>query len=235
MPQTLEASGLFAARSAEQSEKSLGGQKVLEPEKLMPLVYEEVVKDFSYDCCISATGTLIDVLEKRYSVEAYPLMVELMVFNPFVTELIEKHGFPEKANVALLESWTSHNKGWCVGVGLKGQGKASDGTLGLDGHLVAIAIDDQGQRAIMDPSLGQAARPNRGMPLTPLCFRVNDVFLKGEKSRGVIVHGCLHMYRAHAGNKRFKKAPDWKKVRRIDAIDRVLKRLDLESPLSTRG
>ena len=208
--------------------------RMLDPDKLLPIVYEEVCRDFPADCCVPSTGTLIDVLKRRYGVKAYPLMVELFIFNPFVTKLIEEHGFPSKEDQGLLKEWTNHEKGWCVSIGAKGQGVCSDGTIGLNGHLVAIAEDSEGQKVLMDPSVPQANRPIRDMNLTPISCAAKEGFLSGEKNAGVIVNGCLHLYKSDPKNEHYKGAPDWRKGRRKDSIRRVLKRLDLETPSHER-
>lgn len=197
---------------------------MLEPVRVMRIIYGEVSRDFGPDCCVSAVGATIDILDALYNIKSEPLCVELQIFNPYVTRKIEANdGFPKE--LATLKSWVAHPKGWAVAVGQDGNGKASDGTGGLNGHMVVIAIDESNNKILLDPSIAQASRPKKRMHLGPLAIPAPEEFLAGKASTGRVVRSCLHLYRAITHNKDYTKAPDWERWKRFAAMNRVIKRI----------
>ena len=119
----------------------------------------EVVRDemrigslYRPDCCIAATAILIDVLD-YFRLNARPLSVIATVFNPAMSERIEREGMPTLEEAE--RDWFPYGcYSLAVGVGDPEAGK-------WPGHLVANLAD----RVLIDLTLDQADRPQHGIVL----------------------------------------------------------------------
>jgi hypothetical protein len=97
------------------------------------------------------------------------------------------------------------------------------------GHLGVVVPDAFGQRhALLDLTIVQANRPNFGVVLQPMCLKVTDEFLSGQKPFIGEFNSCLFAYAALPDDHSYKESPAWTVTEGLDgAAHAVLRRLGL--------
>jgi hypothetical protein len=166
------------------------------------------------DCCIAATAILIEVLD-YFRLNARPLSVIATVFNPAMSERIEREGMPtlEKAE----RDWFPCGcYSLAVGVGDPEPGK-------WPGHLVANLAD----QVLIDLTLDQADRPQHDIVLPmPIMAPLPAEFLTEGGQMAGKVNGCRVVYEARPGDRSFERSNDWKnRKRRADVVGVAIRRL----------
>jgi hypothetical protein len=166
------------------------------------------------DCCIAAAAILIDVLD-YFRLTAKPLSVIATVFNPQMTERIEREGVPTREEAE--RDWFPRGC-WALAVGT---GDPEPGKW--PGHLVATL----GERVLLDLTLDQADRPRRGIALPmPLVVPFPAAFLAGDGEISGIVNGCRVVYQARPDDRTFENSRDWVvKKRRSTVVGAAIRRL----------
>lgn len=156
------------------------------------------VLDGKYDvdkgACIAATRVAIEVLA-HYGIAAKPLSVDLLVMNA-------------ASGVAAAEGrdWQNNvSGGWTVAIVRQQDVPPSK----WGGHLVAVTADE-----IIDLSLPQANRPDRGIEVTP-----SRLPLTGERRTGFLAGneqmvytdpgGITLVYRARPRDRTYTTSPNW--------------------------
>lgn len=151
------------------------------------------------DSCILATALLVDVLPD-FGIRAQPFSVGVLISN--------------RQAIADLRDPDA----WVIGLGvpreLRPEGvpvRVVPGRLrpGWDGHLVALT-----ERFLIDPTLPQASRPERGLHLEPLVLPVSPAFASGQLSiEGLLDGGGRLGYYPAPNNRAWRTAPDWRNVK----------------------
>jgi hypothetical protein len=142
--------------------------------RLCEVVREELHIGTLYrpDCCIAATAILNEVLD-YFKLTARPLSVIATVFNPVMSERIEREGMPTLEEAE--RDWFPRGcHSLAVGAGDPEPGK-------WPGHLVTVL----GGRVLIDLTLDQANRPQHGIVLpVPIIAPPGRGFLDGGGRTG---------------------------------------------------
>jgi hypothetical protein len=159
------------------------------------------------DCCIPATAIVIDVLD-HFRLDARPLSVTVSVFNPTMTERIDREGMPTPEDAE--RDWFQSG---CHSIGI---GLGDDDQPGRwAGHLVANLAD----RVLIDLTLPQANRPAHGIDLPEVILApIEEGFLQARHALAATLNGCLVIYQARPGDRSFERSPDWRSKKRRDSI-----------------
>jgi hypothetical protein len=169
------------------------------------------------DCCIPATAILCDVLD-YFKLPAKPLSVIACIYNPLMTERLEREGMPTREEAE--RDWFPQGC-YSIGVGL---GEREPGKW--PGHLVALLAG----KVLVDLTLDQAERPEHNVILpVPIIAAVGADFLEpGNVARG-LVNGCRVDYVARPEDRSFERSNDWKSKKRRDGVVAVcIRRLKKE-------
>jgi hypothetical protein len=203
---------------AQDLEKATGPARPFLP-RLCEVVREElkIGTVFRPDCCIAATAILIDVLD-YFHLTARPLSVIATVFNPAMSERIEREGMPTLEQ-AEADWFPKGCYSLAVGLGENEPGK-------WPGHLVAALAD----RVLMDLTLDQADRPHQGIVLpVPVVAPFPAEFLTGEGEISGLVGNCRVVYQARPEDRSFQRSRDWTvKKRRNHIVGAAIRRLKRE-------
>lgn len=183
-------------------------------EHINNVVRQSVLTSHNADSCVASIFVLRDVLRIGFSVEAHPRAVTLLIFNPYVTNLINE-GLTDFKKIC---EEAHSEKGWSVGVGFGKQ----EGPKKWPGHLIAITKDSEGL-LLWDTSLDQASRPHKDMNLGPLVHRVpTDPYDGGFIS--LMLRKCMLVYQPKkASESLLEGVPDWTRSARLkQSVDRSL-------------
>lgn len=165
-------------------------------EHLEPKFYSEMGKlirkqilanGYTADSCIATTAATTTAL-RMLDVDAYPLSVQVMVINDVLFQWALEHDgqFPEAGSPEYPPG---------------GYG------LGVTRHVVTIAE----RRWMLDYSIDQANREDKGIILEPLVMPVEEAWLRGRQGHYVFRHrGTVLYYTARPGDKWWKDSPNWK-------------------------
>lgn len=157
---------------------------------------QRILREWMPDSCIASTAIALDVLE-YFSIPARPLPVVVSIFNPEAVQMLDK-------GITDMNEWNKVGA-WSVGVGMGERAFRPDR---WSGHLVAL-VDET---ILLDLSLDQASRTEKGIILTPTKAPMPDDFFTGSPLVGEL-NGCTVIYKYKA-NEEFRNAPDWKEKRR---------------------
>jgi hypothetical protein len=142
--------------------------------------------------CISSVRILTEVLD-YFGHSSEPLPCTTMVFNAKGYELAEQ-GVP-------VDQWPPE----AHSVGALGSGRLKPEVNGWDGHLVALVEDHW----LVDPSLDQFSRPERGITTVPV---VLDVTMWTDRSRACQwgrPDGQVLVYQVMPSPGPWRESPDW--------------------------
>lgn len=164
---------------------------------------KHILTEWHADSCIASTRVLMTVLD-YFGYPSEPMPVRLAVFTRQGWDMAER-GVP-------VAEWP--NEAWSVGINGSG---ATNGKR-WDGHLVvSLVVDDN--RFMLDPSIDQVSRPQRGIILTPSIFGIEEwpagTPLRFERpSDGLVI-----MYDRLVDAGSWRRSPDWSErawlVRRV--------------------
>jgi len=176
-----------------------------------------ILERYFPDSCVLSTAVTIELCKKLGIKGVEPLSCTVVAYNPELTEKMKEKGR------FITEQDEFNDAEYSVGVGFI-EGK-HNGLKGWGGHLIAVGKD-----FLVDLSLDQASRPERGMNFTPLLWlaetskdrqRLKD-FIHGDINLIVMLeNGCTLSY--HRIELDHTVSPDWiNKDRRIDIVKKVL-------------
>jgi hypothetical protein len=78
---------------------------------------------------------------------------------------------------------------------------------------------------LIDLTLPQASRPQRGILMAPAAIQVGDDFLDGTDRRVVTMNGSELHYQARPEDQSFMRSPDWcDRQRHRDVVQDILRR-----------
>lgn len=134
-------------------------------------------QDFAAASCIASTAITIEVL-RLHGISAVPFPCKVLVFNaPFVQRIEREDRFPDAAETIV---WTTGTDLWSVGLGFSRPHEQHVG------HYVALAEG----RYLIDASIDQASRPEKGINLPPVMVGdVNPDFRDGKAGTNYQVLG----------------------------------------------
>lgn len=164
----------------------------------------EILKHYRVDSCIASTRVIFDLL-KRYELKPRAVACHARVLNPQLVKRINETGRYPQTNEEIVR-WSEEDGSWNVGIG--GTGERREGRW--DGHLVALAFG----RVLIDASIDQANRPKHNIELPPIAATVPDGWLEGDQLV-VEERGCLVLYKAQPGERRWLQTAGWKMHREI--------------------
>jgi len=183
-------------------------QRFLDPMHLLYLRKQILSSGARVDSCIWSIRVLIEITRAKWSrIKISPLTVELFVFNKIFADWIRENGFEIPPSVGVRLGAMG---GRYLVIGdrehIPEEGK-------WPGHLVAIARTTTGEDYLIDLSIDQAHRPQKGISLRePLAFKITKPnFLQGKAIETGNVNDCLLVYAPHLEDKSYETTPDWTK------------------------
>lgn len=176
-------------------------------ERVLPLMLDH----YEPGCCILVTRVVVETL-RALGFQAAPLPCYVLAWNPRGAQLLDAGQTPMQV--------TEDDEAWSVGVGVPG---APEEAGRWNGHL-ALTVDGY----LSDMTLGQAARPQRGMPLGPLTVGLptpRKEFLRGRSSLSFSgFGGCRLEYAVRPENRGFLESRDWTvRERRASLVDAAVR------------
>lgn len=160
---------------------------------IVNVVRQEVLRGWQRDSCIASSRVLSEVL-RYFGYTSEPFPVSVCAFN--------KAGF-ERLNTGDHDVANWPEEAWSVGI--QGSGVSKDNRW--DGHLVLL-VDG---RWLVDPSLDQVSRPQRGIELHPAVLdtghwadKTHDAWAWRDDEDGTVL-----MYAAMAEPGDWRRSADW--------------------------
>lgn len=179
--------------------------------EVVPPIMREI--GYSQRTCVLQTRIATVVLREQ-GVRARPLACDLLVGNAAWLRLMGELGRYPNVNEFRGEEWT-------VGVAAENPDPA---VPGYNGHVVTVVEEAH----VLDLTVDQASRPQKGIVLTPVRWIAPGGFLTGEAPALFDVGGCLVKYDARPRDEDFMRAPDWTepvktggRVARVNPLPRV--------------
>ncbi len=162
------------------------------------------------DNCIAVTKLAVMTL-RAFAIDAKPGAAKVIIFNAEAVAILEAGGDVEMVKAG---RGGAHSIG--IGYGIAGAGRYL-------GHLVAIVENE----VLLDLSLDQASRTNKGIALVPTILRLKGQALDSTPLSWTTREGVQLIYSFH-NDKTYTSAPDWRRdsiykpmvgvmVRRIEA------------------
>lgn len=137
------------------------------------------------DSCIESTAAALDFL-RRQGISGRELSVTVQAFNEPAWTLVEAGVMPnDEAGAAV---WEMRNA-WSIGVGYFDGPVPPPGRFG--GHLVAVV---HGARWLVDLSIDQASRPEKGLTIRPTVIRFGAIGKPETSLTAVSADGVLLVY-----------------------------------------
>jgi hypothetical protein len=168
------------------------------------------------DSCIAAARVLVDVFD-RLHVKARSLAVAVDVFNPAMVARAKAEGDRLPADTEEYQRWVEGSGCWWLTLG--GGGDPEPGKW--PGHVGVVAWES----VLLDLTLPQATRAQRGIALAPAVIQVGAEFLDGSERRVVAMSGSELHYLARPDDRSFMSSPDWcDRQRHRDVIKDILRR-----------
>jgi hypothetical protein len=185
-------------------------------------VVRELVEHQHQHHCIEGAALMMKVLHQRGFSEAYPLAVQVEIFNKAFQEYIETYGPPndEVSRKALNDTGAAS-----IRIG----GRAEEIPKSQwPGHVVVVVPGViEGRHILLDPTIIQAEKPEWGIRLQPLILLVKDQFASGEAPHRIKVLGSLLIYHAFPDDHSYSDAGDLMAIGGLDeAALHVLGRLN---------
>lgn len=168
------------------------------------------------DSCIAATRVLIDVFD-RLHVKVRPLSVTVDIFNAALVARAEAEGGRLPVDDEEYQRWIAETGCWWLTMGSGGDPEPGK----WSGHVGVVAWE----KVLIDLTLPQATRPQRGIVLAPVAVEVGESFLDGSDRRVVPMNGCELHYQARPEDRSFMHSPDWcDRQRHRDVVAEILRR-----------
>ena len=127
-----------------------------------------------------------------------------------VEKINQYGGLPD--DKATIDSWYEESdQVWGIGLGMS-EIPAEAGNW--SGHLVALVEN----KYLLDLSIDQASRPERGLLLEPFFIEVPSGFMQGSGISVTTSQGAELQYWARPADKSFLQAGDWRKLWQLKQI-----------------
>jgi hypothetical protein len=175
---------------------------------LKPVVRTEMLKQFTPDCCI-ATCRILQHVFTFFGYKSEPLPVSAYIYNKAMVDLLCT-GVELPTEPPARRELFDRTGAWGIGITQQSAdiGAPVPGRR-FGGHVVLRVMN-----TLVDASLQQADRPDKGIALPPmLAFSPKEpVFFSQKRFRGkrcgVGVNGCEIVYE-RLSDYSFRQAPDW--------------------------
>jgi hypothetical protein len=168
------------------------------------------------DSCIAAARVLVDVFDRLHA-KVRPLAVVVDVFNPAMVTRAEAEGGRLPADTEEYRRWIEESGCWWLTLG----GGTDPEPGKWPGHVGVVAWES----VLIDLTLPQATRQQRGIVLAPAAVQVGREFLDGSDRRVVMMNSSELHYQARPDDRSFMKSPDWCDRRRHkEVIQEILRR-----------
>jgi hypothetical protein len=175
---------------------------------------------FRPDCCIGAARLALQAL-RGAGLSAAAVPAEAIVVSPEAHRRNEAYRAANDGRPApkeLVETWFDEPDGRCWAISIGGNYRPEDPAF-WGGHLVVLAED----RWLIDLSLPQANRPERGIELTPVAIEVGRNGFAPNGTAAAIVNGSAVRW-TRRGFYGWQESPDWRhKWRTRDLAAELLK------------
>jgi hypothetical protein len=183
-------------------------------ESLAPIVRDEILKDFTSDCCI-ATAAILRRVFRHFHFETSPIPVYVNIFNaaylklrgtgvPFPDDPAEMRELMDRTGASAVTITESVHPGkW-------------------PGHMLVLVQD-----ILVDASLDFCNRPEHSITIPPfMTMRAHPPFLEFRSQLARMVNGCEIVYkRSH--DKAWLSDPDWTSESRARrAVNAIIGRVD---------
>jgi hypothetical protein len=172
-------------------------------------------KGWRPDCCIAATRVICRVM-KHFGIDAQPLPVVLLAYNAAYIKAIQAGDGPPTHDHEEFLRWCQRLGAWSLGI--------TDEVGGI-GHIVAVL---PGEQLLIDGSIGQISRPEKGLPMPAMLIsKLPRGFLTDP---AVVIelgnaHGNVLIYKkAETGQLRYLASPDWTEKQRTKPVVKQLVR-----------
>lgn len=188
-------------------------------ERLEPVVREEMLKIAVPNCCIATVAVLCRVF-RHFGFRARGIPVSVVIRNPKFLKCMGA-GMRLPDDPKLLREWMESTGSWCIGIVPESAlESAMRGYPGFGGHLVCHVQD-----VLVDASIAQANRPQKGIELPPFCaFPASKRFLQGDGMMVGNMNGCEVEYRPLRDHS-WRQAPDWSDERRYrETVNAIIER-----------
>jgi hypothetical protein len=170
---------------------------------------------------------------RHFGVRIRTIACRVGVFNEAMLLRVDREGrWP--TDPGETERWSRQDGSWGVSIGTTGQMIVKpDGMRRYDGHLVLLAHpqaarDEESDHGgvLIDLTLHQASRPQKGIQLDPLIATVGKDFLYGGPY-STVVNGCGVRYDYMPESMDWVFTPDWRDTdRRVPIIRRSIERME---------
>jgi hypothetical protein len=168
---------------------------------LAPVVYPALREEYCPNCCIAAVAILIRVFD-HYGYKATAVPVTMRIYNAAMVKALEnkiKISDDKERFFFLTGAW---------GIGIVPQSAAASGHFfggGYGGHLLVRAGN-----WLLDPTIRQADRPERKMPLPNMLFTEGARELERTGELGLMVGDCAVIYNT-LDDQSYRTATDWER------------------------
>lgn len=218
-------------RVGQQLVTRLADQRVAEIKRVVR-AYADIARQVMLDrgwrvnTCIAATRVTINVLG-AFGIAARPFCTSACVYSPEWVRLRNRLGREPSIEEQIAGG------AWSVGLGLPDPPEGAEeinapeeGDTGYNGHLVALVADDA---LLLDASIDQAARPERGIVIPPEVnfMAATPEFVEGrEPIVGENNLGAVVVYRRREDPPDWEIAPDWDMHRHASVELAILRALE---------
>ena len=189
--------------------------------EIIPVILDELYKCKIQHHCIQASALLTKVLHEAGISKAYPLTVGALLYNEAFQRFVDTHGFPhDEASGKACDD--AGGLTICLG---KGAPEVPEGYW--PGHLVVIVPNAFGEKhALLDPTITQVNRPEFGIELQPLCLKVTEDFVLGNRVAKDEINKTLLGYTAYPDDESYNDGGDCMKKDGLgEAVSLVLQRI----------
>lgn len=191
---------------------------------IVPEVRQMLEEHKLHHSCIDSAALLTHVLHATGFRDAYRLTVNVRIINEAYRKYVETYGEPtnEATGKACDDAGGARIN---LGKDSEDLGEVPEGNW--PGHLTVIVPKAFGDRhALIDPSITQANWPEYGIVLPPVCLKVTDDFVAGQRPAPFEVNKTLLIYDAYPKDDSYNRDGDCMNKDGIEtAVAIVLKRL----------
>jgi len=187
----------------------------------VPVVLEEL-RDYGFEGhCIEASSLLMKVLHGLGLTNSYRLTVGVRLINEALRLYVAEHGMPHDEATGKA----CDDAGGATVILGRDAPEVPEGTW--KGHLTVIVPNAFGPKhALLDPTITQANWPEYGIEVPPLCLKVTDDFLSGEREAKFDICETLLIYSAYPDDVTYEARGDCMQNEGFDeavraALDRI--------------
>jgi len=166
-----------------------------------------ILESYAPNCCIASTAIALSVF-RCFGIHAVPASVEMALVNrPLAARLLERsNDFPTREEVV---AWEPIDGSWAMGLGFPPDSRAIGGAP-TDSHWPGHLVTYVEKRLLLDLTLGQATRPDRGMTYGPSVFPLTTFSATRYLSYEAGDSGII-LLRWKPDDRSYEPTPDWRR------------------------